>query len=189
MRRSLIVLSLVLAACGTDAPPPPSESAPVVETVTPPPGAYDSDPAAAPQEPLPDGVQARPAATPTPAIEAKPVVKDAPAAPVPTGPMSVTELTLAREVVDRAPKGVTDRFAEGAEVNCYTRIDNPNGGLRAIRHQYYFGDELKRSLELKVKGTTWRTWSNKRVYGRGDWRVDVVDEAGTVLATKPFVVK
>lgn len=191
MRRLLTLLPLLLlTACGgSDAPP---EAAPTghLETITPPPGAYDDDPLAAPppQEPLPEGVKPRPA-TPTPAPA--PPLETPSEAPseAPRGALTVTEIVLAKAVVDRAPQGVSDTFAEGSEVNCYTRLDNPAGGQRVVRHEYFFGDELKRSLELKVKGTTWRTWSNKRVYGPGAWRVDVVDEAGAVLASAPFVVR
>lgn len=187
MRVSLLVLSLLLiAACGSDEAPAPAPEPTPDAVVTPPPGAYDDDPlAAAPQEPLPDGVQPRPSPTPKPAPT--PAVADEPAV-IPSGPMSVAEIVLAREIVDRKPSGVSATFKDGSEVNCFTRIENPQGHRRTIRHQYFHGDELKRSLSLEVKGTTWRTWSNKRVYGPGAWRVDVVDEHGAVLKSVPFTV-
>ena len=199
MRVLLTLLpAFLLLACG--APDAPSEAAPpaAADTITPPPGAYDDDPLAAPppQEPLPEGLEARPPAQPSPSPTATtpaetPASEGAPTAAIeaPRGVLTVTEIVLAKSIVDRAPQGVSHTFPDGAEVNCYTRLDNPSGGLRTIRHQYFHGDELKRSLELEVKGTTWRTWSNKRAYGPGAWRVDVVDEAGLVLATEPFVVR
>jgi hypothetical protein len=202
MRPLLPLLLLFLGlGCGADAPPPAPTPERVVETVTPPPGAYDDDPLAShpPQEPLPPGVQPRPSPSPAPSEAAPapppPVATPAPAAPTeapppaPRGALSVAELILSTGVVDRAPTGVGDRFPDGTEVHCWTRIENPEGGTRTVRHRYLQGEELERSIELSIRGASWRTWSSKRVYGPGAWRVEVVDEAGEVLASKPFVVE
>ncbi len=198
MRTTLLLLSLflLLPACGGDEAPLEPAATPE-EVVTPPPGAYPEDPLTAPppQPPLPEGEAVVQPLTPEPAPEPEPaqVVK---ATPPPSavsegelGPLTVTEVVLAKAIADRQPSGVSNTFADGAKVNCFTRFDNPQGHTRGIQHRYYFGDELKRTIDLKVKSTTWRTWSTKTVFGRGSWRVDITDPAGKVLKSVPFVVE
>ncbi len=205
MRTTLLLLSLVLLlpACGGDEAPVEPELTPM-EAVTPPPGAYPEDPLTAPppQPPLPEGeavaepVEVQPTPPPVeaaPQTETPRATKTAPpVAAVPNaelGPLTVTEVVLAKAISDRQPSGVSSTFTDGDKVNCFTRFDNPQGHTRGIQHRYYFGDELKRTIDLKVKSTTWRTWSTKTVFGRGNWRVDITDPAGTVLKSVPFVVE
>ncbi len=188
----LLLISLPLAACGGDDEdtsadlPPPAE-----EPVVPTPPPFEGDLlAAAPQEPLPEGVEpATPrAAEPTPAA-AEPVDVTPPAADAADlAPMAVNEGVIASAIVDRQPQGAGP-FADGSEVFCFTRIDNPGGGRRIIRHDWFHEGTRKSSVKLEVKAASWRTWSNRPVYGVGAWRVDIVDEAGRVMKSLDFTVK
>ena len=178
----LLLLLPVLAACGGgDVDVPPAEETPaLVEPPTPPPAPLD---ALLPQEPLPEG-ESTPAPTPEPVTGTpKPLTRpaDAPA-------VTFDELVTAKAVVDRRPSGAGDSFRDGTEVFCFMRVKNP-GPPRTLRHDWYFGDTRKSSITLNVKGPTWRTWSSRPIYGVGAWRVDVVDEEGTVLRSVPFTVR
>ncbi len=193
---SLLLLPLGLVACGGDeAPPPDPEELREPDVPTPPPVAATEEDllAVMPQEPLPDGVEPV-RVEPTPAEEAttEPGQTAAPEpvtpAPAPASPLEIVEASIAREVVDRQPRG-DGPYAEGTEVHCFTRVKNPGGQHRTIRHVWYHEGARKSSIELRVKAETWRTWSNVPVHGAGAWRVDVVDEAGTVLKSLPFTVE
>ncbi len=107
----------------------------------------------------------------------------------PLGPLRILRAAVAAEIADREPKGVAERFPEGQEVYCHTVLGNPKGFRRTIRHNWYAGNERKASVELHIKAERWRTWSHIPVYGRGPWRVEVVDEDGEVLTSLPFVVE
>jgi len=102
--------------------------------------------------------------------------------------MEVLEAAVARAVVDRKPSG-TGPFAAGSEVHCFTRVANPGGQRRTLRHLWYHQGSRKGSIALQIKGRTWRTWSRLPVYSTGPWRVDVVDEDDTVLRSLEFVVE
>ncbi|HCP45900.1 MAG TPA: hypothetical protein DIU15_07655 [Deltaproteobacteria bacterium] len=103
-------------------------------------------------------------------------------------PMRVATATVATAVVDRKPQGTSDRFTEGTKVHCFTAIVNDGGGHRKIRHRWIHDGQVKAQVKLNVKATRWRTWSAIPVFGSGAWRVDVIDEAGTVLKSVQFQV-
>ena len=199
----LLLLPAGLAACGgDDASPPEPEALREPDVPTPPPVLETGEDVLAlmPQEPLPDGVErtvVEPSeATTEPGQEASAtaaaeVVETSPppaATPAPTGTLEIVEAAIAREVVDRLPVG-EGPYAEGTEVHCFTRIRNPGGERRQIKHNWYHEGARKSSIPLSVKAETWRTWSNVPVHGKGAWRVDVVDEAGAVLKSLTFTVE
>ena len=103
--------------------------------------------------------------------------------------MSILKGVVGTAIVDRQPTGVGERFAEGTKVHCFTAVANPAGTKRRIRHVWFQGTERKAAVGLNIKAARWRTWSVIPVYGRGKWRVDIVDESGQVLKSIPFVVE
>ncbi len=177
-RTPLFLLILTLTACGGDgtvAPVDPADEGPTtVDPPTPPPDrGLDS---LLPQEPLPEG-ESTPAPAPTSA-----------AAPVVLGPITLDSVVLSERVTDRKPDGVGDTFRDGTEVFCFMKVSNP-GPARTLRHQWFYEGNRKSSIKQNVRGPTWRTWSSRPVFGVGSWRVDVVDEEGTVLKSLPFTVR
>jgi hypothetical protein len=186
-----LLLPLATAACGCGEEPEPVEPELVEpEVPTPPPISATGEELAAllPQEPLPEGVvpaTPRPRAeeTPTPEPVAAPEAPTEPAAPAgDVVPMTIVEAVIARQVVDRQPQG-SGPFTEGTEVACYTKIDNPSGQRRVLRHRWYHEGVRKSDIKLTVKAASWRTWSEVPVFGKGAWRVDIVDEAADVVMT------
>ncbi|MBN2564502.1 MAG: DUF2914 domain-containing protein, partial [Candidatus Eisenbacteria bacterium] len=73
---------------------------------------------------------------------------------------------------------------------CFSEIEGVVG-TDTISHIWYWGDREMARVELAVSGPSWRTWSSKQVADewRGEWRVDVADSEGHVLATLPFSVE
>lgn len=156
---------------------------PVVEPPTPPPLSGELGELLPVEPPLPPG--ARPPEPtpppPPPAPEPTEVPKGAKA-------ISFESVVLAGKVADRAPKEIATQFRDGVEVACFMSVKNP-GPKRRLRHQWFHGETRKSSIPVTVGGPTWRTWTSRPVYGIGAWRVDIVDEAGTVLHSVAFEVK
>lgn len=185
MRRLLAITACLLLACGPEETAP--ERAPLTieaapEAPTPPP--LSDEELAMPVEP-PVPKDARP-----PEPRPEPTPKPAPTNVVPAGAKDIVfeSVVLAKGVQNRQPVGIADSFADGQEITCFMRVRNP-GPKRTLRHQWYHGDTRKSSVAISVGGPTWRTWTQRPVYGTGSWRVDIVDEAGEVLHTVPFEVK
>ena len=57
-----------------------------------------------------------------------------------------------------------------------------------VRHVWYADGEKVGEVALKVTTAPYRTWSAKRIRP-GHWKIEVLDESGTVLAVKEFVVR
>jgi hypothetical protein len=73
---------------------------------------------------------------------------------------------------------------------CFSEIE---GAAEAdtIFHVWYWGDREMARVPLEVRGSSWRTWSSKRIADdwRGRWHVDITDRTGTVLARLDFSVE
>lgn len=108
--------------------------------------------------------------------------------PAAAGNTTVEEMVFAAGVDSRMPVGVAGEFdAATPRVVCWTRIATQSPPV-TIRHVWH--REGKRLLEvpLRVNHPAGRYWSIKNVTP-GEWRVDVVDEAGEVLRSSSFDVK
>lgn len=104
------------------------------------------------------------------------------------GNTTVEEMVFAAGVDSRMPVGVAGEFdAATPRVVCWTKITTPSPPV-TIRHVWH--REGKRLLEvpLRVIHPAGRYWSIKNVTP-GQWRVEVVNEAGEVLRSSTFVVK
>ncbi len=92
-------------------------------------------------------------------------------------------------VKDRAPVGEGDTFpAAVGELYCFTEVLD---GPATVVHAWFHDGTEVRAIELPVKGPRWRTWSVKKIPAGmvGEWRVDVRDPAGAVLASVKFTVR
>ncbi len=104
--------------------------------------------------------------------------------------LSVSESSVATNVVDRMPTGVANMFMSSVErVYAWTRIEGADG--ETMIHHVWIHEGVERAdIELRIGGSPWRTWSNKAVPPEwtGDWRVEVRDGEGNVLETLRFTV-
>jgi hypothetical protein len=59
-----------------------------------------------------------------------------------------------------------------------------------VTHNWYYGDELKATVKLKVAGEHWRTWSSKWIHPtwKGTWRVEIKDAKGRTLSSISFTI-
>lgn len=56
-----------------------------------------------------------------------------------------------------------------------------------LKFVYYLNGKKVRELAVDVKLSPYRTWTNKNVVP-GDWKVELLDEAGNLLASAEFKV-
>jgi len=104
---------------------------------------------------------------------------------------SVTvEGTLTTAISERQPVDqVTELPPNVTRLYCFTRI---LGGeeVGTVVHVWYWGDREMARVELPVRSDDWRTWSSKNVLPEwhGNWRVEVLDTAGTLLQSFAFQV-
>ena len=86
------------------------------------------------------------------------------------------------------PVGENKEFdASVGTVSCWTKVTATTVPT-TIKHVWYFGDKKVFEYSLDVKFPSTHTWSSKSVKS-GNWRVDVTDDAGTVLSSINFTVK
>ena len=104
--------------------------------------------------------------------------------------MKVSEMVITSKIVKGKPIDSIKRLSSSTDKNlyCFTRITAPAGTDSHIRHIWYKGDEKVGEQRLPVKGEQWRTYSRKEIRKglAGDWRVEAVDDSGTVLRTVKF---
>ncbi len=105
--------------------------------------------------------------------------------------MAVSELVLTTGVVDREPTDTKEAIGvmhgEG-KAYIFARVQNTGETANLSFVWHYAGEERARKTVNIGTSSGWRTWSNSAV-GPGTWRVDLVDDAGTVLAQKTFNVE
>ncbi|RQW06788.1 MAG: DUF2914 domain-containing protein [Calditrichaeota bacterium] len=103
----------------------------------------------------------------------------------------VAEMMFCTGVEDRVPVGVDTMFLDNVEqVYCFTKITGVSGSA-TISHLWYFEDQEMTRVDLTVMGDPWRTWSSKKILEEwgGNWRVDVVSEAGDILRSENFMIQ
>ncbi len=102
--------------------------------------------------------------------------------------MAVSELVLTSGVADREPVDKVASFkAEDNKAFIFARIKNTDVPTK-VNFVWYM-DNVERARVAMTVGTSgrWRTWSSSNI-GTGNWRVDLVDQSGNVLAQKTFTV-
>ncbi|MBD3238957.1 MAG: DUF2914 domain-containing protein, partial [Chitinivibrionales bacterium] len=103
----------------------------------------------------------------------------------------IARIAVCTGIADREPEGKAESFgSDVGKLYCFTHVKGVQDTL-AIQHKWYHGDELRSTVPLNVRSSSWRTYSSKTLDPSwiGEWRVDVVDgESGDVLASTTFVV-
>jgi len=104
--------------------------------------------------------------------------------------ITVSEASLCLDVVDLSCIGENELFpAEAGKIYCHSRIVGARAPV-TVTHVWYFGNLEVARVPLSVKSSNWRTYSSKRILpGQiGDWHVDIVGPAGTILKKVAFTV-
>ncbi|MGO2563657.1 MAG: DUF2914 domain-containing protein, partial [Pseudoalteromonas nigrifaciens] len=57
-----------------------------------------------------------------------------------------------------------------------------------VKHVWFFEDDIVAEIELDITSSRYRTYSTKNIMDSqiGQWRVDVIDEQGQLIAQKEF---
>ncbi len=104
--------------------------------------------------------------------------------------LEVAVAAICQDVVDREPVDAGVSFpASVGTLYCFTKIAGAQEPTK-VTHVWYFGATERARVELDVNSSSWRTWSSKIIQAHeiGSWRVDVIDEAGTVLKELQFEI-
>lgn len=104
--------------------------------------------------------------------------------------LKITELAVTTKIVKGKPIDSVHRISSSSvkALYCFTRIAAPEDTDTSIKHVWYRDDQKVGEYELPVKGERWRTYSKKEIQRgwAGEWRVEILDSAGTVLNTVRF---
>lgn len=98
------------------------------------------------------------------------------------------EVEIAAQIVDRMPQDAGSSFPiDVGEVFCWTRVID--GVDTELQHVWIHG-EMEFPVPVEIGGSPWRTWTSKTIppAWAGEWRVEIRDGAGAVLATRSFTV-
>ena len=102
----------------------------------------------------------------------------------------VSRAVLTTDVVDREPVNVLKNDVKLAQISnslsFFSELRNMQG--QTVRHQWYYQGQQLASIELAVSSPRFRTYSTKNIMPAqlGDWRVEVIDADGNLLAQKEF---
>jgi hypothetical protein len=105
--------------------------------------------------------------------------------------LEVVEAAISTGVVDHLPIDSVEAYTvKAGKLYCFTRVMGSAGRDKVIHVWRREGQEMAR-IELPLRSDDFRTWSVKTLQPTwsGKWQVDVVDNAGTVLVSLPFVLQ
>jgi hypothetical protein len=104
--------------------------------------------------------------------------------------IEVLEAAVATDIVERSPIGAGEVFpANVGKLYFYTKIKGGDGAY--VTHRWYYKDTLVAVIPLELKYPLYRTysWTDVSTEKKGEWRVEVAKEDGTVLKTLAFRVE
>jgi hypothetical protein len=83
--------------------------------------------------------------------------------------------------------GEAAQFPETVErLYCWMKVSADQTPV-TLKHVWYVDGQKEAEVPLDIKYASMRTWSSKSVRP-GSWKVEVVDDKGTVLSSKEFTV-
>lgn len=102
----------------------------------------------------------------------------------------VLQFVIAQRVVEREPQGVGDQLPPGTtDVFAFARL-NYVGAQTAITYVWsQDGKEVRRQPQTVQNSTGWRSYAAFRGLKPGKWRVELLDEAGAVIADREFTAQ
>lgn len=112
----------------------------------------------------------------------------APAAEAPSSAVTVEKIVIGTGVEAREPLGEAAEFMSSVgRVYCWNKVKSETVPV-SIKHVWYADGKMINDVTLNINVSPSRTWSYKTVWPAA-WKVEVVDDAGTVIETSEFVVK
>ena len=106
----------------------------------------------------------------------------------PSAVFTVDSLVFAASIDSKEPVGINTEFeASVGKVSCWTRVTSSQAPT-PLKHIWYKDDKKVFELPLTLKSQSGRLWSTKSI-SAGNWKVEIVDDAGNVVKSETFVVK
>lgn len=105
--------------------------------------------------------------------------------------LQIEKAVVCQDIIDRAPVGASDVIPkETKKVYCFTKVVGASDETQ-ITHNWYYKGNLKASVVLPVRASSWRTWSSKTMISEwdGEWMVEVLSADGTPLDSIIFFVQ
>lgn len=100
------------------------------------------------------------------------------------------EVQVCKSVTDRNPVDIVSSVGTDiGQLYCWCKVTGGTGE-QTIKHLWLHGGKTVAEIPLTIKGSSWRTWSAKKIDPSmtGQWEVKVVDSAGNMLANAAFTI-
>ncbi len=110
---------------------------------------------------------------------------------IPAEQLKIERIACGTAVEDRELLNEADSFSPETErIYCWSLITGCEEPT-TVEHVWYYGGVEKARVALEVKYPRMRTWSYKTMIPEwvGDWKVELVDTEGNVLAMTEFKVE
>ncbi len=101
---------------------------------------------------------------------------------------SVAKSVFTTEIVDREPvNDLNSVSSDIKQIYFFTDLRNMSG--KRVTHRWVHSGETRAEISFDVVGPRWRVYSSKNLVDEwvGDWTVEVVNSAGTVIHEDSFV--
>lgn len=143
-------------------------------------------------EPVITAVEPAAAATAATPVAEEPTT--ATAAPLAASAEQGADPRIARQLLtaainNREPVGqLNDPLAAPVVVYFFNELKEMQG--EQVSHRWYRDDQLVRERTINVGAVRWRTWSRHEIGDKatGQWRVELVDSSGKLLASQQWLV-
>ncbi len=103
----------------------------------------------------------------------------------------VSEAAISTGIENLVPIGVSEIFPPTiGTLYAFTKIQGP-GGESHVLHRWIYDGEVRAEISLPVITKSWRTFSSKVILPewKGEWKVEILAEDGSLLFSLPFVVE
>ena len=103
----------------------------------------------------------------------------------------VSEAAIATGIKHLVPIGISETFPSTVgTLYAFTKIQGP-GGESHVLHRWIYGGEVRAEISLPVISKSWRTYSSKVILPewKGDWKVEILSEDGSLLLSLSFIVE
>jgi len=106
-------------------------------------------------------------------------------------PVTVDNMVFCTAIKDRNPIGTGISFLNSVgKIYCFTKLSSALD-TTSISHIWYWNNTHIATVDLKVNGKSWRTWSSKTIIEEwtGTWRVDVFSPVGGIIHSQEFLLR
>lgn len=113
------------------------------------------------------------------------------AASTPEATLTIDRIVVSESIEDREPVGAAEIFAASVgKVYCFIEAKKITEDTAVSFVWYFHGNQMAKVDMTIRKGDRWRTYSSKNLGGlKGDWKVEIQDQNGSILKLAEFKVE